>query len=74
MSDIPIVNQLTDACTARAGGFSICPAHQINNRCLTCQAADVIERTFLQLKVSQEQIDLLLSVCGEVGIKALKDV
>lgn len=45
MSDL--ITRLKDAC--QRGHAYICEVHQVNNRCLTCQAADVIERLSSQL-------------------------
>lgn len=47
MSDL--VERLKASCTHLVDGISACPAHQVHNRCLTCQAADVIERYAIQL-------------------------
>ena len=39
-----LVTRLLEACTSKVNGISVCPIHQVGNRCLTCQAADVIDR------------------------------
>ena len=39
-----LLNRLRNACQHMVNGVSACSIHQVHNRCLTCQALDVIER------------------------------